>query len=171
MRPQPGDYGCVSMPFVEKRIFGRVVPFPNLYGLLIQLGTWSRYSHSFIYVGEGAIIESQANGADISPLIKYDSDKVVWSKDKMTLLQRRAVVNHARSLLGTPYGFLDIVYLGLAILGLRLPFILRRVERQDRLICSQLVAVCGVAAGQYDWLCKKSHPCLVTPADLARRIG
>ena len=164
---QPGDYACVSIPWLKKRIFGHTIPVPNVIGYLIRLATWSRYDHSFIYVGSGKIVEAQPQGAVLSDLDKYTRDALIWSADNISPAQRKKIVNWALTLRGTPYGYLDIVYLGLATLGLKFNWILRRVEREDRLICSQLVAVSGENAKVDAWLCGKKNACLVTPANLA----
>lgn len=165
--PQPGDYGCVSIPWLKKHIFSFTIPVPNVIGYLIRLGTWSRYDHSFVYVGSGKIVEAQPQGAVLSDLSKYAGDAIIWSADNIPPAQRKKIVNWALTLRRTPYGYLDILYLGLATLGLKFNWILRRVERQDRLICSQLVAVCGENAKVDAWLCGKKNACLVTPANLA----
>jgi hypothetical protein len=168
-QPQQSDYGCVSIPFLYKRLFGHTVPVPNWFGYLIRIGTRSRYDHAFIYIGNGKIIEAQPQGAVISDLSKYKSDAIIWSNDKLPPATQLKIINLAYSKVGTPYGFLDIIYLALAIVGIKNKWLLARVEREDRLICSQLVALCGEGAGAVSWLCGKPNACLVTPANLAMR--
>ncbi len=165
--PEAGDYGCVSILWLHKKIFGVTVPIPNIIGYLIRLATWSRYDHSFVYLGKGLIMESQAKGAALARLSKYEGDVIIWGADHLTADQRKGIITKALSLKGIPYGFLDIVYLGLATIGFRFNWLLRKVEREDRLICSQLVALSGEAAGVDAWLCGKTSACLVTPANLA----
>ncbi len=169
--PEAGDYGCVQITWLHKTLFGKSILVPNIIGYLIRLATWSRYDHSFVYIGHGVIIESQSQGAKMARLGKYRGDAIIWSADKLTLTERKAVTQKALSLRGVPYGFLDIVYLGLATIGFKFKWLLKRVEREDRLICSQLVAVCGNSAGVDAWLCDKPNACLVTPADLARHAS
>lgn len=174
INPQPGDYACVQIPTVNFLGF-RV---PNVVGLLIRLFTRSRFDHAFIYVGSDysrdsktpMIVEARPHGAVIAALSEYDGDLIVWSQDDLTPEQRTEIVAQAVARVGTPYGFLDIAYIGLARLGLSWGWLLRRVETQRRLICSQLVAVCGVDAEETSWLCGQPDPCLVTPADLGNRI-
>src|SRR5487761_1289719 len=137
MKPTQGDYACVSIPWLHKRILGRSVRVPNFMGYLIRLFTWSRYDHAFIYLGTDMILEAQPEGARVSKLSEYNGDSLLWSTTTLTNSQRSDITEKATSLRGTPYGFLDIVYLGLATLGFRFGWLLRRVERQDRLICSQ----------------------------------
>ncbi len=169
--PEAGDYGCVSILFLHKKVFGVSILVPNVVGYLIRLATWSRYDHSFVYVGKGLIIESQAKGAALARLSKYTGDVIIWGADELTNDQRKGIVTKALSLKGVPYGFLDILYLGLATIGFKFKWLLRKVEREDRLICSQLVALSGESAGVDAWLCGKSNACLVTPANLATRAN
>ncbi len=165
--PEAGDYGCVSIPFLHKSLFGLNIPVPNIVGYLIRLATWSRYDHSFVYVGKGLIVESQAKGAALARLSKYTGDVIIWSADQVVEEQRKGIVTKALALKGIPYGYLDILYLGLATIGFKFKWLLQKVEREDRLICSQLVAVSGESAGVKTWLCGKKNACLVTPANLA----
>ncbi len=164
-RPQQGDYCAVSTPWFLR---WHGLPVPDIFGILIRIGTRSWYCHAFIYVSEHTIIEAQSKGASLADPAKYAKCKKVWSKDALTDQQRIEIIANAKSFLGRPYGFLDILYLSLATLGFQWNWLLKRVENQKRLICSQLVALAGEDAGVDAWLCKKTNACLVTPADLAR---
>lgn len=170
MNIERGNYACVKTPFVYKKLFGLRVALPNLFGWAVRIFTVSPYDHAFIYIGEGKIVEAQPRGAKISNLSKYDGCEMVWSNDDLTDSQRIIISSKAKSLVGTPYGFLDLVYLGLATLNIRFKWILDRVERENRLICSQLVAVCGKTAKEDLWQCGEPNACLVRPVDLANRI-
>lgn len=164
---KPGDYVCVSIPWLHKNVLSIPLVLPNVIGYGIRLFTWSRYDHSFIYIGRGLIVEAQPEGAVVSHIKKYASNRqVVGSAEGCN---RMDITDKAVKLVGTPYGFLDIAYLALTTLGIKNKYMLKQVERQDRLICSQLVALAG-EEGRADWLCGKANCCLVTPADLARRI-
>lgn len=166
--PQTGDYGCIKIVWLHKKLFGRNILVPNLFGYLIRLFTFSRYDHAFVYVGNGKIVEAQPRGAILSEISKYNGDSMIWSQDSLTASQGNTIADKALSLRGIPYGFLDIVYLGLATIGFKFQWLLNKVEREDRLICSQLVALCGESAGIDTWLCGKANACLVTPANLAQ---
>jgi hypothetical protein len=169
--PSPGSYGCVTIPWLYHSFFGRKIRLPNLLGYAIMLQTWSKYCHAFIYIGDGKIVEAQPKGAAISSLAKYNLNKVVWSTDALLDSQRQAVVAKALSLVGKPYGFLDIFAQALVRFGFRNVWLWHQVEREDRYICSQLVATCGEAADAITWLCGEDNAALVTPAQLAKRLA
>jgi len=75
----------------------------------------------------------------------------------------------ALALLGTPYGFVDIVALGLADLGLRQWWLERVVDRQHALVCSQLVDQACLNAGVHLFTDGRM-PGRVDPGDLQRLI-
>jgi len=149
-QPQLGDYGCVHTP--------------GFVGKLIRFFLKSKVNHAFVYIGDGNIVEANPTGAAISPLSNYDN--VTWSHEKLTKEQRTAICSVAQSLVGTPYGFLDIFFLWLDLLGIQLNFVANWVKRSDRMICSQLVAYCYRTA--HANLCDKPDY-EVTPDDLYRR--
>jgi len=165
----PGEYGCVYIPWLNYRLFGRTVRLPNIMGWLIGLATWSKYSHVFVYVGDSSVVEARPKGAGIAPLAEYLPSNIKWSGDVLSDVQRQSVIDAAKSCVGTPYGFLDIIAIGLRTVGLPWRWVENRVLREDRMICSQLVAWCGGQAG-LDWRCGRDYDQEVTPADLARRV-
>lgn len=114
---------------------------------VIRMATCSKVNHAGIYIGAGQIVEAQPGGAKRRNAIAYPH--AIWSKRPLTSSERAEIGLAAVALVGTPYGFLDIVALAYAkVLGRACPkFIRRRVERSDRLICSQLVDVCYQHAG------------------------
>jgi hypothetical protein len=143
-------------------------------GMLIRLATRSRYDHCFTYVGRGKIIEAQPDGARLSDLSEYDGLDMVWSDTaafQPSAAQRAQIVAKAYTQIGVPYGFADIVWIALRCLGIRAPWLLRRVQDERRLICSQLVASDGMAAlpPVTPWLCGNPDASMVTPGALARR--
>lgn len=164
-----GSYGCVYIPWLNYTVFGRKLRLPNLMGWLIGLGTWSRYSHAFVYVGDGRVVEARPNGAAVALLSEYTPGHILWSDDVLSVAQKQSVVLNAMSCVGKPYGFLDIIAITLHTMHVPSRWVLRRVLREDRMICSQLVAYSGGKAG-LDWRCKRDYDQQVTPADLARRI-
>jgi hypothetical protein len=151
--PQPGDYGVVRTGGIIAR--------------LIRLVTRSRYNHAFVIVSNaGWIIESARKGARRSDLSAYANEDVLFSHECLDATQRSEVVTQAWRSLHVPYGFADVVWLGLAQYGLKWR---KAIDKRDDLVCSQLVAVCYEAAGirlSADPECTTD----VTPGDLARRI-
>lgn len=114
---------------------------------VIRLVTHSKVNHAGVYVGAGRIVEAQPHGARLT--FASDYPHAVWSHVPLTTGQRATLRFNAMLVLGTPYGFLDIVALAYAkVLRRATPrFIRRQVERSDRLICSQLVDVVYQRAG------------------------
>lgn len=158
----PGDYVCVDI------IRGGLPA--RLMGSAIRYATHSKYTHAFIITTEdGEIIEARPEGAAKNHISEYKNMPMFFSTTDLTHQQREGIVSTALSLVGTPYGFLDIGYIGLATAGIEWEWLLDEVKREDRMICSQLVAHCGISHGVRQWLCGKSCDQLVTPADLARQ--
>ena len=146
-----------------------VIKSTGIAARLIQIGTVSRWNHAFIYIGDGKIIEATpSKGLIISNITKYD--KIAWNKhDVLTDVQRQQIVDKAKSVLGTTYGFIDILVLALRILGLKIlsgKFVEKLAVRQG-IICSELEAICYSAAG-IQLINKPEY--LVTPGDLAEYL-
>ncbi|HJQ00105.1 MAG TPA: hypothetical protein VJ851_00765 [Jatrophihabitans sp.] len=149
-RPQLGDYG--------------VVRTGGLWAWLIRFGTRSKVNHAFVYVGDGMIVEAQPGGAVQSPGWRY-SRITAWSNLNLTDAERADIVRWAKAQIGVPYGWPDIAALGLACEGIRSGWVAKRIEREDRLICSQLVDKAYVLAGVH--LFEDGRlPGQVTPGDL-----
>lgn len=153
--PQIGDYG--------------VVHTNGFFAKLIRLGTMSRWNHAFIYIGDGKIVEANPSGVAVSPLGKYPAYYVAWNQhEKLSDDQRKRIVEHALSMVGVSYGFVDIANLAFRILGLKIianTAIFKRASQRYGVICSELVAECYEAAG-IDF----GSPISVTPGDLAYRL-
>lgn len=155
-------------------------------------GDRSKYTHAFIVVDRGEIVEAMPQGARVFPLQQRADDKggIVISDapvqaalrtfdtafpgtefaDMRRVYERRLrdrIVEVSRSLEGTPYNFADYFYLALATLGFRAKWLRRRIERTTHLICSQLVdevyRQCGIKLFDDNRL-----PMDVTPGDLDR---
>jgi hypothetical protein len=161
-QPLTGGYGCVdiSSPF----------------GYAIRKFTRSEYDHAFMILdaSDGTILEAQPKGARISNISEYSGMPMVFSDDQCSLLPSvlKAAAQHY---VGIPYGFLDIMYLGLEITtrdhrpdGPVDDWLLKRVCDTRRMICSQLVAQFGKQFST-DWTCGAPDPQLVTPGMLAAR--
>lgn len=147
-----------------------VVRTGGFHAWLIRTFTRSAYDHAFIVCDGGQIIEAEPGGARWGRLAEYAGHGVLISADPMDAEQRVIVVDEAIRLLGVRYGWLDIVRLGLATVGIRWKWLTRRADSERAMVCSQIVAACGQAAG-LDWLCGQESPAAVTPGMLAKRPG
>lgn len=133
------------------------------YGVLIRWFTRSRYSHVRLVIDPmGRTIEALDGGVGYGMV--QPSDVVV--RPPLTDAQRAVIPAIAADLIGTPYGWFDVVVLGLAQLRIRLPLLRREVERPDRLFCSQLVDYVWRLAG-YKAFDDGRQPQNVSPGDLA----
>lgn len=159
----PGDYICVDINSSS--------PGAWLADHAIKWFTNSKFCHAFIYAdADGTIIESTPReGVHASNIREYSGMTTLGSSTALTAQQRAGIVKSAQRYVGrTGYGFLDIAYLSMYLSGINWNWLESEVlEENDQTICSQLVAMCGAANGVKSWLCGKSHPNLVTPADLA----
>jgi cell wall-associated NlpC family hydrolase len=145
---------------------------------VIRYGTHSTVNHAFVYIGNGRIIEAQPGGAIESDATRYPA--AIWSSMPLPDATRTKIAVWAQAQQGIGYGWADIAALALAvILRAVLPrkvatailrVIARRIERMNRLICSQLAdkayALAGVHLFDDDRL-----PGEVTPGDLLRLIA
>lgn len=172
--PEVGDFGVVPTYGDWK---GRLI------GWLIRYGTDSPVNHAFVYIGGGKIVEAQPGGARIVKASRYH--KVAWSTGEIRLTdaQRTAIAATAQGFAARKvgYGWLDIVAIALAqrrTFGLvhalapieKQPWWVRRIQRLDRLICSQLVDLAYADAG-VQLFDDGRIPGLVSPGDLWRLIG
>ena len=155
MTPQPGDYG------VQRN--------RGLAAWAIRVATRSKFSHAFVVVDGGYVVEASGKGAVRRPLGDRDA---IYSSDAIELspYERQRIVNDAEHLVGTPYGWLDIVSIGLLQYGIRLKCVRDRVQRTDQLICSQLVDFADGKAGVH-LFADGRLPMDVTPGNLAARAG
>ena len=148
-----------------------VVRTTGLAARLIQIGTFSKWNHAGIYMGHGQIIEARPTGVTISPITKYANNKIIWNTNHDTSLtahERDKLSYYARRFVGEKYGTWSIAALAFRCLGVGLLPLDALAEREDRVICSQLVAWCYSRAGIK--LTNKPHA-LVTPKDLAKRLS
>lgn len=163
---KPGDYGCVHIP----TFFGKLIDFFTYRGKF--KGRTKKYNHAFIYLGGGLIAEAQPRGAKISPLSKYSGLEMVFdTNDFLTDEQRAGIVVAAKAIakLRVRYGFLDIAWLGLHLMGINWRWLMSQIRKQARQICSQMVAFCGNLMGVKEWLCGEEYDQEVYPAQLADR--
>ncbi len=113
-------------------------------GFLIRLFTRSQVNHAAVYVGNGHYVEARMHGArvaDLAGVLHGAKPPVVLVESRFTLTpdEQTRVAQSALALVGTPYNFLDLVALGLLTMGIRWSWLVKRTQREDRLICSQLV--------------------------------
>lgn len=140
---------------------------------LIRYGTNSPVNHAFLYVGTGKIVEAAPGGARHNDADAY-GDNVTWSNLDLDDTTRAKIVAHAESLIGTPYGWADILAITLAQdrAGRHVnshTWWVRRINNWRRLICSQLVDVAYQEAGIHLFTDGRL-PGLVSPGDLYRLI-
>jgi uncharacterized protein YycO len=170
MTPRPGDFFVTENMSTQWRT--------QLMAYAIQFGTASHVNHAGIFVGQGQVIEARPGGAGYAPVSDYLKYNTKWSTLPLTDQQREAIVGHTQALIGTPYGWPDIIAIAIAQkrLGSHLdvtkplaqqPWWYQRIAREDRLICSQLVDYAYYLAGVH--LYDDNRPFgLVSPADLEK---
>ena len=145
-----------------------VVRTPGPIGAIIRIVTRSDFNHAYTDMGDGTIIEARARGA-VRTQDTYPARWRMVSHMPLTDDQRNRICDNAIAVLGTPYGFLDLLSLGLLQYGIRWKWIRDRVARQDRLVCSQLEDLIYERAGIH--LYNDGRPSMdVTPGDLADLI-
>lgn len=157
--PQPGDIGLSRMPGVA--------------GWFVSLGQWligdaSRYTHAFIVVDGGRVVQAMPGGARYGSLQHYLDGGAVFSSGKInpTDEQRAFIVQEAKALIGTPYSFLDYAAIGLHRIGIRPRLIERYVSSNAHMICSQLVDYVYCKAGIHLFFDARLSQ-NVTPGDIA----
>jgi hypothetical protein len=169
-----GDYG--------------VVDTVGLIDGLIRFGDEGAWNHAFTFLEDttlkqdggkwtcengGSLAEAGGKGmvlGDVSYYLEHARHLAV-SGDSLTPAQRQQIVLEARFEVGTkvPYGYGDIILLGLARLGIHWRWLHGRLAKAHLLICSQAVA------HQYRRACVDTMPghadIDVTPETLALRSG
>lgn len=150
----------------------------------------SQWTHAAVVVGGGYMVEAQPGGAVLSPVSRILDRPFLVADDPVRLHVAQAVLPQvagareayearlrsdvavaARSLLGTPYSFLDYAALLAVELGLgKVSGALRRyVESSGHLICSALVDRAYSRAG-IELFADERHAGDVTPGDLDRWV-
>jgi hypothetical protein len=149
-----------------------LVRVPGVFGWLIGLGQLlagdaSRYTHAFVVLDDGTLIEAMPGGARIVPLSTWPAERVAYGWIiPLTERQRAAVVAAARSYEGVGYGFVDYAALALARFGVRPAWLRRFIGSSRRVICSQLVVQAYRDAG-VELFADGRAAMEVTPGDLA----
>lgn len=138
---------------------------------VIRRATHSAFDHAGIVLEDGAIIEAEPGGVRIGHLSEYYKCRIaINSGEDMTVDQRTTVMATARAAVGKAYDDLAIAEDGLECIGWHWKWLLNRASSNGEVVCSQLVALCGQAAG-LDWRGGAASTTETTPAMLARRDG
>jgi hypothetical protein len=167
------------MPFPEEALlpgtFG-LTKIGGLTGVLVSLGQWlvgdaSRYTHAYIVLDDGTAMEAMPSGARIRSLergLDYRPVAFSWAIP-LTDEQRARIVTEARACEGVRYGFTAYLHLALSRFHIRWPWLIRHLDRNGRMICSQLVDAVYARAGikLFD---DGRAPFDVTPGDLANLL-
>ena len=152
--PQPGDLIAIH----TRMFFSRLIQGAQWLHWR-KKGEW-RYNHAAVYIGDGQIVEANPAGVQIMPLSEYpEKDYIVIPVQG----DRNLAVEKAKSLVGTPYGWIDIIAFVFYILGVdgkKIDAINRRVST---LVCSQVSALAAEAAGDTRF----PDPYLTVPAEIA----
>lgn len=135
--PKPGDMGFS----IIKGALGFWV------GLAQYLnGDGSKWSHVFVVLDDNTVMEAMPGGAKITPIEEYLGTAVFidWGA---TDEQRKLIVEEAKKLVGTPYGFVDYFALALVRLNIRPNWLVKYIKNSQRLICSALADMVYNKAG------------------------
>lgn len=126
---------------------GLVPATPNWGSYVVVWATGSAYTHMVVAVSETHCVSAEPGGARLRPISDYPD--TIWSRFELTPRQRHAIVRYANSKIDTPYGWIEYLATGLALVTKRAtPNWLRRfIGREDRLICSQLSYLALKAGG------------------------
>jgi len=127
---------------------------------------YSYWSHAALIIDrEGNLVEAESKGVVVSPLSKYEQVEyhVVHLGDSADQRDREQAVAFALSLVGKPFGYLDLFSVGLSLLtGAKI-----NVAYESHLTCSALVArALERTSAIFD-----DEPGHMLPADLARHYG
>jgi uncharacterized protein YycO len=161
--PKPGDIGLVSIKGWVGRLI-RILQWFNGDG-------FSKYTHSFIVLEDGMLIEAMPGGAQIVSLDEYaDRDVLYVSPAGLTDADRKRICDAARQYEGTPYSFVDYAAIAAHRLHLPYPGLRAFVESTGHLICSQLCDAAYTDAG-IKLFSDNRWDGYVTPGSLYVRLG
>ncbi|MEV0444036.1 hypothetical protein AB0I84_45275 [Streptomyces spectabilis] len=157
--PMPGDFALT-------KVRGIAGAFISVGQTLV--GDAAPVHHAYVYVGDGEIVQAMPGGAEE---IRLDNaaEPVLWSAGRIGLTdaERIRICYEARSLVGTPYSFVDYASIALAHWRIRPGWLRDYVADSGHMICSQLVDEVYRRAGVclFD---DRRLPGDVTPGDLWR---
>lgn len=138
-----------------------VVRSDNVAGWVIRWATRSKWNHAGLIGRNNERLGAHPGGFGAEQQSR--NEHVVYAR--ITAAQQSAIWDEAERLIGTPYGWLDILCIGLLQYGVRPKVIRDRVQRSDQLICSQAVDFC-VQVADLHFFEDKRLPQDVTPGDL-----
>lgn len=187
-QPLPGAFGLARIGGLTGKLIAAGQAFA---------GDGSRWTHAFIVLDNGECIEAEPGGARIVPLQRYlDMEEVAfcdgpvqgWLRERhatedtsvnsdpaafaayVEASVRSHIVGMARTLRGTPYGYLQYLAMGLVALGFESRLLEKLISNRRHMICSQLVDEVYRRAG-IQLFDDGRLPQNVTPGDLAIRFG
>src|SRR5690606_8323825 len=139
--PLPGDFGLTKI----RGLAGAFVNFGQWF-----VGDFAPVQHALVYVGDGRVVQAMPDGAECIPL-EEASPVVKWTTGIVSLTpeQRKSISLLAIQLVGTPYYFLDYLFITIERLGVIPNLILYRMADTGHLTCSQLVVIAYERAGVF----------------------
>lgn len=160
--PLPGDFALTKIGGIT----GKFVAAGQA-----LIGDAAPVQHAFVYVGDGQVVQAMPGGAELIQL--EDASPVVqWSTGHFELddQTRFNIAMEARSLVGTPYSYLDYASLALAHFRVRPAWVTGYIASTGHLICSQLVDEVYLRAGVH-LFDDGRLPGDVTPGDLWKLLN
>lgn len=159
---RPGDVVLYHRPFTLANL--KRDPLGTIFVGLIHLTTGSKWNHTSIAVENGLVIEATGEGVVVNPAENtLDEAEVVPVTYRSKWALARST-DHARSLVGRRYGYLNAF-----MVGLRNLFPGRLwVRFTDTMICSELVAEC-LDRGDDDRITEPTAS--YSPGDIAEALG
>lgn len=117
-------------------------------GRFIQAWEDSPANHVIFAISETEAVEAIPSGVHKVSLVGYPGI-LAWSDDPLTPEQVAAGVALALTLINEPYGWLDVIAGGLWVMGIHLPWVMRRIDNPDKPAtdCSHLVTTLSAAEG------------------------
>ena len=154
---------------------------PGVVGWWIRFLTRSRMNHAGICLGDTHTVEAQAAGAvrKTEHMVGMDVDfgTSLWVRiERLAPKRSAAIAEEAEKLLGARYGWLDLLAVAWACRNDPTGPIVkpnrwqRRLMRDDRLICSQLVDLACLRAGVHLFTDGRM-PGSVTPGDISEVLA
>ena len=134
--PEIGDVGLVKV----HGFVGKLIGFGEFLNGTKPKNT--KFQHSFLYLGDGMVLEAQPGGAVLTKVEdRYTNEVIVWVRvAPLTDEQKSQLIVEANRLVGTPYSFLDYTALLAHRTHLPFPGLRTYVNSTDHMICSQIIA-------------------------------
>ena len=157
-QPLPGDIGLTEIQGVVGGLV-RLLQYLN--------GDFAKPTHVYVVLDDEKVFEAQPGGAVITPLSEYDARWREYVAVDLTPEQRMRIVSRARTYVGTGYNWTTYFYLAAYRFHFRPKWLKRRVQNDERLICSQ--AADKIYADEGVHLFNDGRmPYDLTPGDLGR---